>query len=151
MSYEQEIQQLTYLYRDLETRMKTLEEQLVYLDNYRNGVNMTKNVIEQFKKSENEEVETLMPIGSSAFVKAKITNPDNFIIAVGRDVFVEKNKADALLWMNKIDENQKNLKDLLINQIQEVSAKMNQIKPQLDQMYNQFQVNRSAPPPGDPN
>ncbi len=150
MSYEQDIQRLTYIYRDLETQLKALEEQMVYLDNYRTGVNMTQNIIEQFKKSEEKEVETLMPIGSSAFVKAKIINQDNFIVAIGRDVFIEKNGTDTLEWMKKIDENQKNLKNLLNNRIQEVSTKMNQIKPQLDRIYNQFQVNR-AMPPGDPN
>jgi prefoldin alpha subunit len=148
MSYEQEIQRLTYIYRDLETQLKSLEEQLASLSSYSTGVNMTKSVIEQFKKSDEKEVETLMPIGSSAYVKAKIINPDNFIVAVGRDTFIEKNANDALEWMKQLNENQKNLKTLLINKIQEVSTQMNQIKPQLDRIYNQFQVNRGVP--GDP-
>ena len=144
MSYEQEIQRLTYVYRDLETQLKSLEEQMVSLSSYSTGVNMTKSVIEQFKKSDEKEVETLMPIGSSAYVKAKIVSPDNFIVAVGRDTFIEKNATDALEWMKQLDENQKNLKTLLINKIQEVSTQMKHISTQM----NQFQVNRSVP--GDP-
>ena len=143
MSYEQEIQRLTYIYRELEAQLKSLEEQVVSLETYKTGVHMTKTIIEQFKKSDEKEIETLISIGN-AYVKAKIANPDNFVVAVGRDVFIEKSGTDALKWMKQLEENQNNLKTLLINKIKEISAQMNQISTQM----NQFQVNRSVP--GDP-
>jgi prefoldin alpha subunit len=149
MSKEQEFQKIAIIYRELENRLKILQEQLIFLENNRAGISMSTQAIEDLSKIEpDEEVEIMLPIGNSAFVKAKMEKHDNFVIAIGKDVFVEKNTEKALEWMNKLFENYDYLYKTILNQIKETSAQLEQIRPQMEMIYRQMNQTSS---PNNPN
>ncbi|MHA1727755.1 MAG: prefoldin subunit alpha [Promethearchaeota archaeon] len=133
MADEQEIQKLFYTYRKLESQLNSMNEQLVYLQNTKRGNLMTRDTIEGLKESLPDH-DIMLPIGSSAYIKAKVINPDNFLVTIGADVFVEKNGKDALEFINNLDDEYDKIYHMLVNKSQEISGQMNQIRPQLERL-----------------
>lgn len=130
-----EIQQMALLYQELNAQLETLEEQLSYVENAQMGLSITKETIEKIRESAIDE-EIILPIGNSAFIKAKIMDPDKFLISVGRDVIVEKNAEEALQYSRKVEEEQRKTKTLLETRINELKQKMEQMTPQLQRYMN---------------
>ncbi|MCP4760871.1 MAG: prefoldin subunit alpha [archaeon] len=135
MSEEQEIQKLAYLYQELDERLKNLGERISYLKNSQMGLSITKQTIDELKNAEPGQ-EIILPVGNMAFVKAKIIEPDKIIMSIGKDVLVERNCEQALILARKYEDDFINAQKLMEEQAQQLSAQINQIRPQLEQ-YNQ--------------
>jgi prefoldin alpha subunit len=87
--------------------------------------------------SADAEVEALMPVGSGVYVKANVPPMKKVIVSLGSGVTVEKNKEDALNFVEaRIKEY-----DVAIRQLeaqrQEVSMRMEQLQQQLNAMLRQ--------------
>jgi prefoldin alpha subunit len=89
--------------------------------------------------SADAEVEALMPVGSGVYIKANVPPMKKVIVSLGSGVTVEKNKEDALNFVEaRIKEY-----DVAIRQLeaqrQEVSMRMEQLQQQLNAMLRQAQ------------
>lgn len=130
-----EVQQMALLYQELNGQLEALEEQLSYVENAQMGLSITKTTIEKIRNSDPDE-EIILPIGNSAYIKAKIVDPDNFLMSVARDVIVEKNAEEALQYSRKVEEEQRKTKNLVETRINEIKQRIAQITPQLQQYMN---------------
>lgn len=85
------------------------------------------------------ESETLMPVGSGIYVKANVPSMKKVIVSLGSGVTVEKNKEDAL---NFVEARIKEF-DVAIRQLeaqkQEIAMRMEQLQQQLNAMLRQAQ------------
>lgn len=131
MSNEQEIQQLIYVYRDLEARLQAISNRLAEVETSQYGINATQKSINELKDLEAGH-EIIIPIGNSAYIKAKIEDPKKFLISIGKDVMAERNPEQALEFARKIDESYGKVHKMLEDQLNEVTTKMEQIRPQIE-------------------
>lgn len=152
MSVEQSFQRLELRYQQLEDNYKTLEQQLILLENYRNAMNMSQQAILGLKNiKQGKDIEIMLPLGNTAFIRANVIDSDKIIVAIGKDVFIEKTREQAMLWIRKLEENNEKTRVLISNQIGEISNQLIQTRSQLQQYYNQaYNQMNQIKPPGDP-
>jgi prefoldin alpha subunit len=143
---EQRAQQLSYIYRELQSQLDALNEQLAYLDNSQTGISLTQQTIEELRKV-GPDHEMIIPIGNSAFTKVKLVNPDNYVMSIGKNVLVERTAEQSLLIARKISDDYANYRKVLEEKIQTIMQKIEQIRPQIEQYMDQ---NESQPSPQQP-
>ncbi len=91
---EEELRRLSVEMRFLEQTAETLQQRISMINAALTDMtyaNATLDGIEQQK----ENVEMLVPIGGSSYVKVKLADPDKVIIGLGAGVSVEKTLAQA--------------------------------------------------------
>ena len=91
---EEELRRLSVEMRFLEQTAETLQQRIGMINAALTDMtyaNATLDGIEQQK----ENVEMLVPIGGSSYVKVKLADPDKVIIGLGAGVSVEKTLAQA--------------------------------------------------------
>ncbi|RLE80690.1 MAG: prefoldin subunit alpha [Thermoprotei archaeon] len=91
----QQIQQLIERYSFLEELARQLEERLKLLETLYNELTTTISVVEEIGKMDSER-DTLVPIGSSVYVFARIKEVDKVLLGVGANVFLEKKPEEAV-------------------------------------------------------
>lgn len=83
------------------------------------------------------EVESLTPIGIGVYIKTLIPPLKKLLINVGAGVIMEKTKEDTINYVEaKIKEFELGLRQLL-NQKQQIAMRMEQIQSQINQMLQQ--------------
>lgn len=138
----QEMQRLYYMYQQFEEQIKDINEKISYLESSKIGFSITKSTIEEIKKTEaNQEI--ILPIGNSAFVKAKIVDPNNYLISIGKDVMAERTADQAMDFIEKSQENQEKVKNMLQEQAQKLTTEINKIRPQLEAMSQQASMSKA--------
>jgi len=130
--FEQQLYQYRYLTEQREMFTRQLEILRASLGNLQN-TKLTAENMRDLKEGE----EILVPIGGMMNVKAKIMNPENFLLYVSDDLVIEKDLdgsiefLDALIEQHKeqIDKIQTHLQNLNLN-IQAFSSELQKRMPQ---------------------
>ncbi len=135
----EDIQQLLYVFQVLENQQKYLIEQLKILETQKKGVLLSKTTLEGLKDVK-VDTEILIPIGAGAFTKAKLIDPSNVTISISTDMLIEKNIEDGLESIQKQIENFNSFQERLNNQFNEVSSKLNEIRPQIESIYRNKKI-----------
>ena len=127
-----EISQMVYVVQLLEEQKKTISEQLSITENQISGIAVSKKTMEELQSAENDH-EIIIPIGTNAFAKAKIIEPDKMIIPIARDMFIEKNLEESIKIMEERLEANNKVHAKLIQNYNEISGKIQEIKSQFNQ------------------
>ena len=127
-----EISQMVYVVQLLEEQKKTISEQLLMTENQISGINISKRTMEELQSAENNH-EIVIPIGTNAFGRAKIIEPDKMIIPVSRDIFIEKNLEESIKIMEQRLEANNKLHAKLVENYNDLSGKIQEIKSKFNQ------------------
>src|SRR2546426_10924431 len=96
---DEEMRQLLVEIRMLEGSARVLSSRLDIVTGALSETQTAKQTLEGTKESR-KDVEMLIPIGSSSFVKAKLEDPHHIIIGVGAGVCLEKTVEDSIKDFN---------------------------------------------------
>ena len=141
---EQEFQQILYKYYGLRMQHEKSMNMVGQISNLLEGLSISKSVIEELNKLEGDQ-EIMLPIGNFAYIKAKIPDPDNFLVSVGRKTLVERNSKQALDHIRKKqDELQKQL-DIEKKTLEQTTTDLRKIEPIVQQFQRQG-YNTGLPP-----
>jgi prefoldin alpha subunit len=91
---EEELRKLSVEMRFLEQTAETLQQRISMMNAAMTDLTYANMTLEDVEK-EKEDVELLVPIGGSAYVKAKLANPDKVVVGLGAGVSVEKTLQEA--------------------------------------------------------
>ena len=127
-----EISQMVYVVQLLEEQKKTISEQLLMTENQISGINISKRTMEELQSAENNH-EIVIPIGTNAFGRAKIIEPDKMIIPVSRDMFIEKNLEESIKIMEQRLEANNKLHAKLVENYNDLTGKIQEIKSKFNQ------------------
>lgn len=130
-----EISQMMYVLQVLEEQKKMISEQIGFSKNHISGLNLSKKTMVELQNiKENHEI--IIPLGANAFTKAKIIDPNQIIISIANNIFIEKNLEDSIGFMGEKIDSYSNIQEKLIQQYKDVSEKILQIRPQIDAYYS---------------
>ena len=130
-SNSSEISQMVYVVQLLEEQKKTITEQISITENQLSGIAISKKTMEELQSAENNH-EIVIPIGTNAFARARIIEPDKIIIPIARDMFIEKNLEDSIKIMEERLEANNKVHAKLIENFNDISGKINEIKSQFN-------------------
>jgi prefoldin alpha subunit len=91
---EEELRKLSVEMRFLEQTAETLQQRISMMNAAMTDLTYANMTLEDVEK-EKEDAELLVPIGGSAYVKAKLANPDKVVVGLGAGVSVEKTLQEA--------------------------------------------------------
>jgi prefoldin alpha subunit len=91
---EEELRKLSVEMRFLEQTAENLQQRISMINAAMTDLTYASMTLEDVEK-EKEDAELLVPIGGSAYVKAKLANPDKVVVGLGAGVSVEKTLQEA--------------------------------------------------------
>ena len=127
-----EISQMVYVVQLLEEQKKTISEQLRITENQISGIAVSKKTMEELQSAEKDH-EIIIPIGTNAFAKARIIDPNKVIIPISRDMFIEKNLEDSIKIMEQRLEDNNKVHAKLVENFNDISGKIQEIKSKFNQ------------------
>ena len=134
---EQALNEMAQQSRLLEAYMNDIISRQTAIGRLHEEARLASNTLQGI--SSDNEVETLMPVGSGIYVKTNVPPMKKVIVSLGSGVTVEKSKEDALNFVEvRIKEY-----DVAIRQLeaqrQEIAMRMEQLQQQLNTMLRQVQ------------
>lgn len=128
---DMQMQQMAYYYRELNNQIADLKEKADYITNVIQTLSETKKAIEDIKTADpNQDI--ILPLGNSTYIKARIVDPNVFLMAIGTNILVEKNAEDSLEHLRKLEKEQNNALTIIQTRINQLSSQMEQIRPELE-------------------
>ena len=127
-----EMSQMVYVVQLLEEQKKTISEQLRITENQISGIAVSKKTMEELQSAENNH-EIVIPIGTNAFARAKIIEPDKIIIPIARDMFIEKNLEESIKIIDELVGTASEADPKLIENYNDITGKIQEIKSQFNQ------------------
>ncbi|OLS14803.1 MAG: prefoldin subunit alpha [Promethearchaeota archaeon CR_4] len=132
MAQDQEIQAISYTLQILEEQANMLNERQGYYLETLQGLQITQVTIDELEHlPDNHEI--ILPIGNRAFLKAKVQEPSKILVAIGRDVILEKTLPDAREYTRKMMDEIKDAQTKTKDQLSQVLKKMDELKGALNQ------------------
>ncbi len=120
-------------------QLESMEQQLEFLSMTLRDHTRAKETMEGYQNLK-ENAETLIPIGGSSFLYAKVASPDKAMVGIGGDFTIETKISEAITKLEErikeIDEAEKSLTDRYIT----VEKKVAEITAQVQQAYNSMGV-----------
>jgi prefoldin alpha subunit len=124
---EQELSQKYIDYQMLEEQLKNIENQLKLISDNLLEIKYITESIDEISKLEKDRI-ILSPVSPGIFVKAKIQNPGTFYVNVGNNVVVKKNLEESKELMSIQQNEMKNSKEILLENINILTQKMIQLE-----------------------
>ncbi|MEM2121654.1 MAG: prefoldin subunit alpha [Candidatus Woesearchaeota archaeon] len=123
---EQEFEQAYLEFQIIQQQMLQIQEQIKIFENQERELIIALNAINQLQKIENN-TKALIPVVNGIFIEGEIKKPENFIINVGGNIAVKKNKEEAEEIINQnIMEIQK-YKEKLVLEFNKLNSKLEKI------------------------
>lgn len=120
-------------------QLESMEQQLEFLSMTLRDHTRAKETMEGYQNLK-ENADTLIPIGGSSFLYAKVASPDKAMVGIGGDFTIETKISEAITKLEErikdIDEAAKSLTDRYIT----VEKKVAEITAQVQQAYNSMGV-----------
>ncbi len=132
MAQDQEVQAISYTIQVLEEQANMLNERQDYLLETLQGLTITQNTIDELEQLQ-EDHEIILPIGNRAYLKAKVQEPSKILIAVGKDVIMEKSLPDARAYTQKMMDEVKDAQKKTKEQLSQIVKKLDELKTALSQ------------------
>jgi prefoldin alpha subunit len=128
---EEELRKLSMEMRYLEQTAETLQQRISMVNAAVNDLNYANMTLDGIEK-EKESSELLVPIGGSAYVKAKIADTNRIIVGVGAGVSVEKTLPEAKATLKeRLDELEKTM-NVAQQQFSQVAERINSGRARLE-------------------
>lgn len=134
-----QVNELVTQISQFEAQGELLEKQFEALNAYFTEMTLTLVALEELEKSQ-EGAEVLVPIGSSSWVRAVVTDVKEVIVGLGADVSAAKAVPEAKETIqHRIQEAQNALKQTG-EQLEQVRLHTENMRAQLQQLVNQAQM-----------
>lgn len=137
MADREELAKLAYEMQVYREQAQVLQQQLASLQlsyaSIKNAIQTLENI---GKLSKKEEV--LLPIGSGAYVKAKVEEGETALIDIGAGVIVEKPIQEAVQLLNARAQETDSMREKLQKSFEEVSKKMMELEEAANRMVEKM-------------
>ena len=127
MEPPQEYQEQLLKIRYLREQHNMLQGQLEIINASLGNILNTKTTIENLKEGIKQDDEILVPIGGLVNIKASIKDPEKVLLAVTRDVIIEKDLDGTLEFLDKLIEQHNKQIQFLRTQLQNVEMTLQEI------------------------
>ncbi|MFW9828998.1 MAG: prefoldin subunit alpha [Candidatus Thorarchaeota archaeon] len=129
--YQEHLVKFQYLKEQLDMFQGQLEIVNASLANILN----TKKTVENLKEGVNQGDEILVPIGGRVNLKASIKETEKVLLAVTKDVVIEKDLVSTLEFLDKIIEQHNKQIQFLRSQIQSIDLNLQAISQNIQREY----------------
>jgi prefoldin alpha subunit len=134
---EQRINELVQQSRILEAYMNDVMTRQVTVSKLMEEAHMASNTIQNITSE--SDVESLMPIGIGVYIKAMVPPIKKLLINLDAGVAIEKNREDALNYVETRIKEYEVAARQLEAQRQEIAMRINQLQSQINQMIQAAQ------------
>jgi prefoldin alpha subunit len=134
---EQRINELVQQSRILEAYLNDVMTRQVTVGKLMEEAHLASNTIQSINSE--SDVESLMPIGIGVYVKTKVPPLKKLLINLDAGVAIEKNREDALNYVETRIKEYEVAARQLEAQRQEITMRMNQLQSQINQMIQAAQ------------
>jgi prefoldin alpha subunit len=135
---EQRINEMVQQSRVLEAYMNDIMTRQVTVTKLMEEARMASTTIQGI--SQDSEVESLMPVGIGVYVKTNVPPVKKLVVTLGAGVALEKNREDALNYVEARIKEYEVAARQLEAQRQEISMRMEQMQAQINQMIRAAQM-----------
>ena len=139
---EQRINELVQQSRILEAYMNDIMTRQVTVSKLMEEARLASNTIQNITSE--SDVDSLMPIGIGVYVKTTVPPIKKLLVNLDAGVAIEKNREDALNYVESRIKEYEVAARQLEAQRQEIAMRINQLQSQINQMIQAAQ----QPPPG---
>lgn len=130
---EEELRRLSVEMRFLEQTAETLQQRIGMINAALTDMTYANATLEGIEQQK-ENVEMLVPIGGSSYVKVKLADPDKVIIGLGAGVSVEKTLTDAKADLKqRLDELEKTMNSAQ-TQFTQVAERINSSRARMESL-----------------
>lgn len=130
---EEELRRLSVEMRFLEQTAETLQQRIGMINAALTDMTYANATLEGIEQQK-ENVEMLVPIGGSSYVKVKLADPDKVIIGLGAGVSVEKTLGDAKVDLKqRLDELEKTMNSAQ-TQFTQVAERINSSRARMESL-----------------
>ena len=126
---DEDAQENAFKMQILEQQIVQVQKQLQQLENQLIDLEMTKESIDELKKSKKGD-EMLSMLSPGIFIKTNLTNNDDVIINVGANIAVKKKTSEAKKMIDEQIEDVKEIRTQLMMDTQKMSDAMLRIEKQ---------------------
>ncbi len=141
----EDFQKMVYLYQLLQEQQGMLNEQLELLQQQIMSASVAKATMSGLQDL-NPDDEIIVPMGTMAFTRAKLIDPQKVMVGVSKQVIIEKNLVDGIAFIEKLLQNYDKGQEKLSKEMDEVTKKLHEIEPYINAVY-QNQSNQRARSP----
>jgi prefoldin alpha subunit len=135
---EQRINEMVQQSRVLEAYMNDIMTRQVTVTRLMEEARLASTTIQNFPSE--SEVESLMPIGIGVYVKTNVPPTKKLLVNLGASVVVEKNRSDALNYVEARIKEYEVAARQLEAQRQDMETRMEQMQAQINQMLRAAQA-----------
>ncbi|MFH1285343.1 MAG: prefoldin subunit alpha [Candidatus Micrarchaeota archaeon] len=132
-----EINRIIYESRYYQQQAETMQQQLLALDSTLAEVNATVETLKNMQRV--KERETMVPIGSGAYLSAVLKNEDKAIINIGAGVLAEKSIPDAVEFLSEKARNTEQVKMRLQNVLKDVVNRVDSLEKEAQAIASKMQ------------
>ena len=133
---EEELAQSLRTLEFYKVQLQTFDQQYEYLAATISEHNRAIETMKAYKELE-EGSETLVPIGASSFLPARVFESNRAMVGIGADIVVDTNIDDAI---SKLQERIKEIEDAMKTiglKYQEMATKAAELSAKIQELYNQ--------------
>jgi prefoldin alpha subunit len=146
---QQEIQAISNYLQILEEQANFLNERQEYFLQTLQGLSITLSTINGLENLP-EDHEIMVPIGNGAFLNAKVKDPSKILIAIYKDIIMEKTLPDARAFTEKVMDDIQNAHKKTKEQLGQILKKIDEMKGALDQRLGVETGGKELPSDGSP-
>ncbi|AEH60408.1 prefoldin, alpha subunit [Methanosalsum zhilinae DSM 4017] len=139
---EQEARNLLMQHREYKARLDTLQQQIGAVQMHMDDCVRAINTINELKDSD-EDVNTMIPIGSESFLHARLTKPDTVVVNIGAGISVEKSLDEAIESLNLRKKEFEKTLEQLQGSLEQITKKVQEIESEFEK-YSQQQQQQQA-------
>jgi prefoldin alpha subunit len=141
---EEELRKLSLEIRLLEQTFETLQQRLNMINAVATDLSYANAALENLEK-EKENVELLVPIGGTSYIKAKLDNPDRIIVGLGAGVSAEKTRQEAKEIIKKRLEDLQKTHQSIQQQYSQVAERITQDRERFESMVTTMREGKAPP------
>jgi prefoldin alpha subunit len=123
---EKEFEQAYLEFQIIQQQMLQIQEQIKMFENQEKELIIALNAINQLQKIEGKS-KVLMPVVNGIFIEGEIKKPENFIVNIGGNVAVKKNRKEAEEIINQNIQEIQNYKEKLVFEFNKLNSKLESI------------------------
>src|SRR5271157_3962713 len=126
-----EVQKLAYSIQFLEDQANVLGLQQEFFAETLQGAKLTQNTLTELETlPDNNEI--ILPIGNRAFVRALVQDPSKVLIAISKNIIMEKTVPDAQAFTQKIIDDVSEAQKRIQEQMEKVTQQLESLKGELN-------------------
>lgn len=141
MPGEKELQEKMFVYRTLESRLEALARQRDLVSSKIVEIVSTISSIDEIDKNQEN---ILFKLGGEAYTHGNVADKNKILVEIGAGIILEKPIEDGKEILNKRRQEMENVLKEIQNNILQVSAAMNQLGPEINELIKRSQTSPTA-------